>query len=107
MVCFRPRWLTVSDAMAYLDAVKLEFRNQPEIYDEFLAIVGRFKTKEMLPPDVILEVARLFRGRNSLVLRFNKFLPDGYKIGPADIKRIEDAHVAEEQAAARSGPTGA
>ncbi|CAN0478862.1 unnamed protein product, partial [Ectocarpus sp. 12 AP-2014] len=66
--------------MDYLDAVKLEFRHQPEIYDEFLAIMGRFKTKQMLPPDVIVEVARLFRGRNSLVLRFNRFLPEGFKI---------------------------
>lgn len=92
--------------MAYLDAVKLEFRDQPEIYDEFLSIMGRFKTKEMLPPDVILEVARLFRGRNSLVLRFNRFLPDGYKIGPADIERMEGARLAEEQAVVRSSLAG-
>lgn len=96
----------MTDAMAYLDAVKLEFRNQPEIYDEFLSIMGRFKTKEMLPPDVIMEVARLFRGRNALVLRFNRFLPEGHKIGPADIKRMEDARVAEEQAVARQARAG-
>ena len=42
----------MNDAMDYLDAVKREFRDQPEIYDEFLAIMGRFKTKQMLPPDV-------------------------------------------------------
>lgn len=92
--------------MAYLDAVKIEFRDQPEIYDEFLSIMGRFKTREMLPPDVILEVARLFRGRDDLVLRFNRFLPEGYKIGPADIKRMEDARLAEEQASARSALGG-
>lgn len=98
----RSRWLTVTDAMAYLDAVKLEFRDQPDIYDEFLAIMGRFKTKEMLPPDVIVEVARLFRGRDSLVMRFNRFLPDGYKIGPADIQRMEEERVAQEEAQAQA-----
>lgn len=91
------RWLTVNDAMDYLDAVKLEFRDQPEIYDEFLAIMGRFKTKQMLPPDVIVEVARLFRGRNSLVLRFNRFLPEGYKIGLDDIERMEEEYKAKQQ----------
>ena len=91
------RWLTVNDAMDYLDAVKLEFRDQPEIYDEFLAIMGRFKTKQMLPPDVIVEVARLFRGRNSLVLRFNRFLPEGYKIGIDDIERMEEEYQAKQQ----------
>lgn len=85
--------------MDYLDAVKLEFRDQPEIYDEFLAIMGRFKTKQMLPPDVIVEVARLFRGRNSLVLRFNRFLPDGYKIGPEDIDRMEEEYQAKQHVA--------
>lgn len=90
--------------MDYLDAVKLEFRDQPEIYDEFLAIMGRFKTRQMLPPDVIIEVARLFRGRNSLVLRFNRFLPDGYKIGPEDIERMEMEYQAKQQAS-RSGTT--
>lgn len=87
----------MNDAMDYLDAVKLEFRDQPEIYDEFLAIMGRFKTKQMLPPDVIVEVARLFRGRNTLVLRFNRFLPDGYKIGPGDIERMEMEYQAKQQ----------
>lgn len=96
----------MTDAMEYLDAVKLEFRNQPEIYDEFLAIMGRFKTKQMLPPDVIEEVARLFRGRNSLVLRFNRFLPDGYKIAESDIERMEQDSIAREQAAALASRAG-
>lgn len=82
--------------MAYLDAVKLEFRDHPEIYDEFLAIMGRFRTKQMLPPEVIVEVARLFRGRNQLVLRFNRFLPEAYKIGQADIERMEEERMTQE-----------
>ena len=93
--------------MEYLDAVKLEYRTQPEIYDEFLAIMGRFKTKQILPPEVIVEVARLFRGRNSLVLRFNRFLPDGYKFGPSDIERLEDQYFVGEKVAARAARAGA
>lgn len=103
----RPKCLTVSDAMDYLDSVKLEYRNQPEIYDQFLAIMGRFKSKQILPPEVIGEVARLFRGRHSLVLRFNRFLPEDFKIGPNDIERLEEQqYIAEEQASARSQRSG-
>lgn len=97
------KWLTITDAMEYLDAVKLEYRDQPDIYDDFLAIMGRFRTNQMLPPAVIDEVATLFRGRDQLILRFNRFLPDAYKIGQEDIERMEDARIAEEQRERRQG----
>lgn len=37
-------------------------------------------------PGVIRRVSSLFRGYNKLILGFNTFLPDGYKIELADIE---------------------
>ena len=32
----RPEALTISDALAYLDTIKVEFSDQPDVYDKFL-----------------------------------------------------------------------
>lgn len=37
-------------------------------------------------PGVIRRVSTLFRGYNKLILGFNTFLPDGYKIELSDIE---------------------
>lgn len=37
-------------------------------------------------PGVIRRVSSLFRGYNKLILGFNTFLPDGYKIELSDIE---------------------
>jgi len=39
-------------------------------------------------PGVIRRVSSLFRGYNKLILGFNTFLPDGYKIELADIEVV-------------------
>lgn len=42
------RPLTISDALAYLDAVKAQFRDQFDVYNDFLDIVKDFKHKEQV-----------------------------------------------------------
>lgn len=37
------RPLNVSDALSYLDAVKIQFQDQPEVYNRFLDIMKDFK----------------------------------------------------------------
>ena len=74
------RELKVEDALLYLDQVKMEFGDKPEIYNEFLDIMKNFKAQEIDTPGVIEQVSQLFRGYNKLILGFNTFLPDGYKI---------------------------
>ncbi|KAJ1454683.1 hypothetical protein M885DRAFT_521244 [Pelagophyceae sp. CCMP2097] len=74
------RELKVEDALLYLDQVKMEFGDKPEIYNEFLDIMKNFKAQEIDTPGVIEQVSQLFRGYNKLILGFNMFLPDGYKI---------------------------
>mmetsp|Transcript_17446 Transcript_17446/g.24523 ORF Transcript_17446/g.24523 Transcript_17446/m.24523 type:complete len:1501 (+) Transcript_17446:228-4730(+) len=94
------RELRVEDALLYLDDVKREFGDRPRIYNEFLEIMKNFKSQEVDTPGVIERVSKLFRGYNNLILGFNKFLPDGYKIGLDDIHRAEMAHRRQEAAAA-------
>ncbi|GAX18151.1 paired amphipathic helix protein Sin3a [Fistulifera solaris] len=88
------RELRVEDALIYLDDVKREFKQQPAIYNEFLLIMKNFKTQEVDTPGVIERVSKLFRGYNKLILGFNTFLPEGYKISLEDLQKKE----AEEQA---------
>ncbi|KAI0244346.1 hypothetical protein L0F63_004235, partial [Massospora cicadina] len=74
------RPLNVRDALSYLDRVKLEFQNQPEIYNRFLDIMKDFKSQAIDTPGVIDRVSTLFRGYPSLVFGFNTFLPPGFRI---------------------------
>ncbi len=74
------RELRVEDALLYLDQVKVEFGDRPHIYNEFLDIMKTFKTHQIDTPGVIRRVSNLFHGNRKLVLGFNTFLPEGYKI---------------------------
>lgn len=82
---FVMRELKVEDALNYLDKVKLEFGDRPRIYNEFLEIMKNFKAHEIDTPGVIMRVSDLFRGYNNLILGFNTFLPDGFKISIKDL----------------------
>lgn len=70
----------MEDALLYLDQVKVEFGDRPHIYNEFLDIMKTFKTQQIDTPGVIRRVSNLFQGNKRLVLGFNTFLPEGYKI---------------------------
>ena len=50
------------------------------VYNEFLDIMKKFKTHAIDTPGVMEHVSKLFRGNNKLILGFNTFLPDGFKI---------------------------
>jgi len=64
----------------YLDEVKAEFGDHPQVYHEFLHIMRTFKSQEIDIPEVIFRVTQLFHSNQSLVLGFNTFLPDGFQI---------------------------
>lgn len=42
----------VEDALSYLDQVKYEFGNQPQVYDEFLDIIKEFNVKRLVQLDL-------------------------------------------------------
>ncbi|KAF8122876.1 hypothetical protein EV363DRAFT_1552445, partial [Boletus edulis] len=74
------RQLNVTDALSYLDAVKVQFQDQPDVYNQFLDIMKDFKGQLIDTPGVIKRVSHLFTGHPSLIQGFNTFLPIGYRI---------------------------
>ncbi|KAI8928211.1 hypothetical protein BC831DRAFT_412149 [Entophlyctis helioformis] len=78
------RPLNVKDALSYLDQVKIQFGDQPEVYNRFLDIMKDFKSQAIDTPGVIERVSSLFRGHPQLITGFNTFLPPGYRIEPTN-----------------------
>ncbi|KAI0313378.1 hypothetical protein OF83DRAFT_558985 [Amylostereum chailletii] len=74
------RQLNVNDALTYLDAVKAQFNDRPDVYNVFLDIMKEFKSQVIDTPGVIARVATLFHGHPALIQGFNTFLPVGYRI---------------------------
>lgn len=75
-----PPRLKVEDALSYLDQVKFQYADQPQIYNNFLDIMKEFKSHCIDTPGVIQRVSTLFKGHTELIYGFNMFLPPGYKI---------------------------
>ncbi|ODV95612.1 hypothetical protein PACTADRAFT_50307 [Pachysolen tannophilus NRRL Y-2460] len=78
LAAYRP--LNVKDALSYLDQVKVQFQNQPDVYNHFLDVMKDFKSQTIDTPGVIDRVSSLFRGHPNLIQGFNTFLPPGYRI---------------------------
>ena len=76
----------LNDALSYLDQVKVQFAEHPDVYNRFLDIMKDFKSGAIDTPGVIARVSELFAGNPGLIQGFNTFLPPGYKIecGTAD-----------------------
>ncbi|RXW19123.1 hypothetical protein EST38_g6730 [Candolleomyces aberdarensis] len=74
------RPLNVTDALGYLDAVKNQFQEKPDVYNQFLDIMKDFKSQAIDTPGVIQRVSQLFHGNPTLIQGFNTFLPHGYRI---------------------------
>ncbi|KAH9937360.1 uncharacterized protein B0H18DRAFT_970211 [Fomitopsis serialis] len=74
------RPLNVTDALSYLDAVKMQFQDKPDVYNHFLDIMKDFKSQVIDTPGVIERVSMLFHDNPYLIQGFNTFLPPGYRI---------------------------
>ncbi|KAI9737685.1 MAG: Transcriptional regulatory protein sin3 [Claussenomyces sp. TS43310] len=70
----------LNDALSYLDQVKVQFVDQPDVYNRFLDIMKDFKSQAIDTPGVINRVSELFAGHPNLIQGFNTFLPPGYRI---------------------------
>ncbi|KAI0822510.1 paired amphipathic helix [Trametes gibbosa] len=77
------RPLTFSDALGYLDQIKAQFSEQPDVYNTFLEIMKDFRNGLIDTPGVIERVSNLFHGHPSLIQGLNFFLPAKYQIGAA------------------------
>lgn len=70
----------LNDALSYLDQVKVQFADSPDVYNKFLDIMKDFKSGAIDTPGVIGRVSQLFAGNPELIQGFNTFLPPGYRI---------------------------
>ncbi|KAF2154652.1 hypothetical protein K461DRAFT_238036 [Myriangium duriaei CBS 260.36] len=70
----------LNDALSYLDQVKIQFVDHPDVYNQFLDIMKDFKSGAIDTPGVIDRVSTLFQGNPDLIQGFNTFLPPGYRI---------------------------
>ncbi|KAL1296692.1 hypothetical protein AAFC00_000168 [Neodothiora populina] len=70
----------LNDALSYLDQVKVQFADHPDVYNRFLDIMKDFKSGAIDTPGVIERVSSLFAGNPELIQGFNTFLPPGYRI---------------------------
>ena len=73
------------DTVNYVIDVKRALASQPEVYRQFVKIVERYHDQcctvtDHLDVRTIRQIVSLLRTRPHLVLNFNEFLPDGYKI---------------------------
>ncbi|CAE6441783.1 unnamed protein product [Rhizoctonia solani] len=76
----RDRPLNVTDAMSYLETIKVEFQDKPVVYDRFMDIMRDFRNEIINTPEVIDQVLLLFGDHIALIQGFNAFLPQGYRI---------------------------
>lgn len=70
----------MADAVDYLDAIKAQFQDRPEVYSHFLDIMKDFMYQVIDTPGVIARVSMLFHSSPYLIQDFNTFLPPGYRI---------------------------
>ena len=88
------------DALAYFDKVWETFRDQPEVYDEFLSIIRQSVNQfdpfqpplSIIPQSVMPGVSDLFHRHVDLINGFNPFFKN-FKIALEDIRKLgKDGH---------------
>jgi len=82
----------VNDTVSYVMEVKRALVSQPLVYRQFVAIVQRCHDQRrsntfQLDLQSIRQIVSLLRTQPQLVLNFNEFLPDGYRIRMIDRSR--------------------
>ncbi|PSS35556.1 hypothetical protein PHLCEN_2v1494 [Hermanssonia centrifuga] len=61
------RQINVTDALSYLDSVKVQFQDRLDVYNRFLDIMKDFKGQKIDTPGVIERVSTLFRSHPGLI----------------------------------------
>ncbi|KAI3413787.1 Paired amphipathic helix protein Sin3b [Globodera pallida] len=76
----KSRKLQVDDALSYLEKVRQQFSNDPQVYNDFLEVMKEFKSHTIDTNGVIRRVSHLFQAYPELIDGFNTFLPHGYEV---------------------------
>ena len=69
-----------TESIAYIREVKKTYAFVPEKYGKFMEILDNFHSKKFGGVGSIRKVVKLFQGHPNLILGFNQFLPEGYKV---------------------------
>lgn len=69
-----------TDTGRYIRNIKWTYMHQPEIYQRFLTILQDFNRKSISEMNAVTLIANLFDDQRDLVLGFNIFLSDEFKI---------------------------
>ena len=69
-----------TDTVRYLRNVKWTYTHQADVYQRFMNVLQDFNRKNINEMSAVTQVANLFEGQRDLVLGFNIFLGDDYKI---------------------------
>ena len=70
----------INDALLFIDGLKVEFKDAPQKFSEFLHIMKSFKDKVYDVASVKRLISELLHGKKELIISFNAFLPDTEKI---------------------------
>lgn len=65
---------------SYLNAVRTQFSDQPNIYDDLVNMVQDFRRDTITTRELIQGAASLLWDKPALIQGFNIFLPDGYRM---------------------------
>ncbi|KFY17488.1 hypothetical protein V492_00642 [Pseudogymnoascus sp. VKM F-4246] len=74
------RQVTMSEAVSYLDQVKAQFIDQPDIYNTFINILKDFNSQVIDYPGLVSRTSALFAGHPNVIQGFNIYLPPRYRI---------------------------
>ena len=69
-----------SPTMRYIRNVKWTYVHHPEVYEQFFKVLKNFNGKRTSEVDTIHHIVSLFQDHPDLVLGFNFFLPEGYRV---------------------------
>ncbi|KAL5100406.1 hypothetical protein RYX36_004733 [Vicia faba] len=67
--------VNIEYARKYLEKVKTQFQDDPNVYQSFLAILNMYRKKEKSSEEVLQMVISLFKDQSDLVEGFIQFLP--------------------------------
>jgi paired amphipathic helix protein Sin3a len=70
----------VDEALGYIRQVKMRFSNNPNVYEDFLEVLNKFKAHEIDTPAVMYGLIRLLSENPDLICNFNMFMPPGYRM---------------------------
>ncbi|PNX68816.1 paired amphipathic helix protein SIN3 4-like [Trifolium pratense] len=74
--------ISTDDTLVYLDEIKDAFKDEVEKFNDFIEIMRDFKERRIDVEDVASRVKELFKEHEELLMKFNNYLPDEYKISP-------------------------